>query len=208
MTFEEHSSLSANCGLELARVAGKCQSHRRYRRVVPMTILLSFPCRTGLPESLLKCRYGGRWVRVRGAAKVMSHLNVRLRGADGGQPHGPAGLNPPPQFATEQAPRLHLYTKRPKHPIIQVRPDIIRDRGQPPCRPFSRYHPRPANFSRRFCKRLQRLIIRRDHGRGNAGVPAAERHPRLRFWQDALPHPWAAVSGRRAPHRRLGPGFV
>ena len=25
-------------------------------------------------NSLLKCRYGGRWVRVRGAAKVMSHL--------------------------------------------------------------------------------------------------------------------------------------
>ena len=25
-------------------------------------------------KSLLKCRYGGRWVRVRGGVKVMSHL--------------------------------------------------------------------------------------------------------------------------------------
>lgn len=29
-------------------------------------------------NSLLKCRYGGRWVRVRGAAKVMSHLMFGL----------------------------------------------------------------------------------------------------------------------------------
>ena len=34
-------------------------------------------------NSLLKERYGGRWVRVRGASKVMGHLRFGLVGADG-----------------------------------------------------------------------------------------------------------------------------